>query len=172
MTLEFSNTVQDFILAHEYIDRNKPSERFRLYTVPKIIMPIFFMICILFSIYLNNLYHTIRVLVIALFVGTGAIFIAPKLWINSRNKVIKNWEFDKPELFALKKITFEDQTLICTTKFKSIKFSLNLFEKIVEENDLIYIFGSNYNLYLVIPVSSFSSIEEKNLFIDKVKGLN
>lgn len=53
-----------------------------------------------------------------------------------------------------------------------MELSLVLIKRIVEENDLIYIFGSNYNLYLVIPVSSFSSIEEKNLFIDKVKGLN
>ncbi len=169
MILEFTNTPQDFICAHKYIDSHKKSNHFCENKDMNIFIILFFIICNFLVINIFSMSFTIKFIIFSIIQCIFIIFINPKLLVKKRYRAIQNWKSNKPEL-EQKKIDIKDQILICISQSISMELSLVLIKRIVEENDLIYIFGSNYNLFLVIPVSAFSSIEEKKLFLSKLNN--
>ncbi|WP_195941130.1 YcxB family protein [Romboutsia sp. 1001713B170131_170501_G6] len=171
MSFEFTNSIDDYIKAYDYIDRHKPDRYFKFYIVPRIIAPLFQLLCIIYAFVNYDFYQVIRSTIIG-FIGLVIIFIALKTYYKNRNKQISDWKIDKPYLFDKKTITLNINTLTYIDKHQTREIELSLFDKVVEEDSLIYIFGSNYNLYLVIPKNTFNDFSEQTLFINKIKGLN
>ncbi|MCU9811110.1 YcxB family protein [Paraclostridium sp. AKS81] len=68
--------------------------------------------------------------------------------------------------------TLNKEKLVCMDKNTVIEIYHKDLNKIIEKNNTIYIFGENNILYLIIPNRAFKSDNQKQEFLQILKGFN
>lgn len=68
--------------------------------------------------------------------------------------------------------TLNKEKLVCMDKNTVIEIYPKDLNKVIEKNNTIYIFGDNNILYLIIPNRAFKSDNQKQEFLQILKGFN
>lgn len=164
MEIKYKNTLDDYVKFTCFLE--KPLALIIFYG-----FQIWFLICIVYAIKLDHYSLTARMIVVVEFVLLWFIFrtfynrVDKKIVLKRMKRKIKK----DPTLLSERTLIINENNIIVKSIKEVNEFSFEVIYKIHEEDNCIYIISNKHKCIAIIPTDAFTSIEEKEKIITKLK---
>jgi hypothetical protein len=176
MTLKYTNSLEDWIEFHYFVNTIKKSRIFYFKFREIVIYAcyIFFLVAIIRILKLYYL-HAKIVVIFCIFTLMIAILLhkivklEPKFYLSRLKKSYKLAIEKNPNAIKEKVVTLKPNKLIVTVDNSQTEINFESIYRIVENNAKIYILNKKYKALLIIPYEAFKDNDEKLDFLSRIK---
>ncbi len=176
MILKYTNSLDDWIEFHYFVDTIKKSRIF-YFKFREIVLYACYLYFLVAIIKVTKLYylHTKIVVIFCIFTLLIAIFfhkivkLEPKFYLSRLKKTYKLAIEKNPNLVKEKEVTLKPNKLIVTVDNSETEINFESIYKVVENNAKIYILNKKCKALLIIPYEAFKDNDEKLDFLKLVK---
>ncbi|WP_346885213.1 YcxB family protein [Clostridium sp. UBA4395] len=176
MTLKYTNSLEDWIEFHYFLDTIKKNRIF-YFKFRKIVLYACYLYFIVATIKFIKLYylHTKLVVTFCIFTLTIAILLykivklEPKFYLSRLKKTYKLAIEKNPNLVKEKEVFLKLNKFVVTVDNSETEIHFESIFNIFENNDKIYVLNKKYKALLIIPCEAFKDNDEKLDFLSRIK---
>jgi len=182
MILKYTNSFNDFIELHYFLDTIKKNRIF-YFKFRKIFLYVSYILCIYCILYSSSLIYKYSFAIevireegvyilgfIGLFILINKIVkLEPKFYLSRLKKTYKLAIEKNPNLVKEKEVFLKSNKFVVTVDNSETEINFESIFKIIENNDKIYILNKKYQALLIIPYEAFKDNDEKLDFLKLVK---
>ncbi len=182
MTLKYTNSLEDWIEFHYFLDTIKKSRIF-YFKFRKIALYACYLYCLCTILYLLSLIYkssfdvkvigdvvigTLIVIILIILLNI-IIKLEPKFYLNRITKAYKLGIEKKPNLIKEKEVTLKPDKFVVAVDNSETEIHFESIFKIFENNDKIYVLNKKYKALLIIPYEAFKDNDERLDFLSRIK---
>jgi hypothetical protein len=176
MTLKYTNSLEDWIEFHYFLDTIKKSRVF-YFKFRKIVLYACYLYFLVAAIKFAKLYYlnTKIVVIFCIFILMIAILLhkiiklEPKFYLSRLKKTYKLAIEKKPNLIKEKEVTLTPDKFVVAVDNSETEINFKSIYKIFEYNDKIYVLNKRYKALLIVPYEAFKDNDEKLDFLSRIK---
>jgi len=182
MILKYTNSIEDLIELHLFLDTIKKNRvfYFKFRKIFLYVIYIFCICCIIYSFSLIYKYSFATEVIreegvyilgfISLFILLNKIVkLEPKFYLRRIEKAYKLAIEKNLTLIKEKEVTLKPNKFVVTIDNSQTEINFESIYKIFENNNKIYILKKRYKALLIIPYEAFKDNDEKLDFLSRIK---
>ncbi|WP_195336784.1 YcxB family protein [Paraclostridium bifermentans] len=171
---KYTNTMKEYIDGYKLMIKLR-KVYFVIFNILPIVLGLISVIAIAYSFEILFKYISLGIFSIQIFLPIlifsfllYELFTLKKRFLRSVEKKLKA----KPNIFKELTLNIEDNKFLCNQEGNRTEILFSQIYKFIEYNDVIYIFGDGYLIFLIIPSNVFKNSEEKNKLLKIIEGFN
>jgi|GEM_PF-1081078 len=182
MILKYTNSLDDFVEMHYFLDTIKKSRIF-YFKFRKIAVYAGYIYCLCTILYFLSLIYrssfdikvigdviigTLVVIILVILLNI-IIKLEPKFYLNRIKKAYKLAIEKRPNSIKEKEVTLKPDKFVVAVDNSETEINFESIYKIFENNDKIYILNKKYKALLIVPYEAFNDNDEKLDFLSRIK---